>query len=151
MILEKEIEIRPLDLTTDLTGLIPLHLSINGEDSEEGVVNFYRNYDGNVWMAHLETTIVGFIALSKCLWNRISIVEEMAVGVVFQNRGIGKQLLNFVIQKAENRGDRFVTVQTATWNKRGIRFYERERFSQKTIFEQYFGDDTDMIWLERKL
>lgn len=143
--------IKPLHLPTDSNELVRLHLSINGEDTDENVIQFYLEYGGDVWVVHFEGKIIGFSALSKCLWNNISIIEGMAIDKKFQNRGFGKNLLDFVVKHAKHRGDRFITVQTATWNKKGIKFYEREGFVSKIVFEKYFGNEIDMVWLEMKL
>ena len=143
--------IRPLNIATDSADLIRLHLSINPDELESEILDFYKNYAGDVFVLENEQKIVGFIALSKCLWNKISIIEEIAVNEEFRNRGFGKELLDFVLEKSKQRGDRFITVQTATWNTDGIRFYERGGFTQKATFSQYFGEDIDMIWLDIKL
>ena len=145
------ISVELLNLSDDLIDLIRLHKSINGEDSDENIKFYYQNYSCKVYMLHYDNKIIGFSALSNHLWNQVSIIEQMAIDESFQSKGFGKELLHFVIAKAKERGDRFITVQTATWNTKGIKFYEREGFKSKGVFEKYFGNDVDMIWLDMRL
>jgi ribosomal protein S18 acetylase RimI-like enzyme len=145
------ISIKPLNIKTDLNALTRLHLSINGEDNDAHIESFYQNYNGDVYMFHYENNIIGFSALSNCLWDKVSIIEEMAIDSNYQNQGFGKILLNFIIEKSKTRGDRFITVQTATWNKRAIKFYEREGFTSQTVLSKYYGDKYDLVWLDMKI
>jgi len=149
--MKKILVIKQLNLADDLIDLIRLHKSINSEDSVEKIKSHYQNYCGKVYMLHYDNKIIGFSALSNHLWNQVSIIEQMAIDRDFQGKGFGKELLYFVISNAEERGDRFITVQTATWNTKGIKFYEREGFKSKVVFEKYFGNNVDMIWLEMRL
>ncbi len=119
--------------------------------SKREVESFFQDYNGDVFILFANDEMVGFSAISKPLWNRVSIIEEMAVDEKYQSKSYGKYLISYLIDFAQKRGDRFVTVQTTTWNIRGLAFYLREGFTKTGEFKQYYGDDTDMVWLERKL
>ena len=146
-----KITIKQLCISENLTDLIQLHKVINGEDSDENIKNYYENYCGKVYVLNYKNKMIGFLALSNQLWNQVSIIEQMSIDEKYQGKGYGKEFIRFIVLKAKERNDRFITVQTATWNSKGIKFYIREGFKQKTVFKDYFGDNVDMTWLEMRL
>ena len=65
-----------------------------------------------VWVAEHEQTIVGFIAYTLDLTERVGEVYMLAVHPDYQNRGIGTELNNFVLTKMKESGMQLAVVAT---------------------------------------
>ncbi len=66
----------------------------------------------HVWVAELEGKVAGFIAYSLNMAEKTGEVELLAVDPQFQNREIGTQLNNFVLQKMKESGIKLAEVGT---------------------------------------
>lgn len=95
--------------------------------------------------------LVGFCAATHPYWNNIAMIDYLVVSSTYRNKGIGHQLITAVETSLQEYDIRFSCVQTAAWNKAGIRFYERFGYSRLAILPDYFGDKNDAIWLSRSL
>jgi GNAT superfamily N-acetyltransferase len=65
-----------------------------------------------VWVADQERTIVGFIAYTLSLAERVGEVYLLAVHPAYQNRGIGTDLNNFALGQFKDRGMQLAVVGT---------------------------------------
>ncbi|MBL7033148.1 MAG: GNAT family N-acetyltransferase [Candidatus Delongbacteria bacterium] len=117
-------------------------------------------------------TIIGFGAATYPYWNNIAIIDYLVVKPEWRSRGVGAELiaeLERALSQVEHQpsitravsqtecapnrmlGIRIVTVQTVTWNEAGIRFYERQGYTQRVVLPSYYGADNDLVWLDRTL
>lgn len=95
--------------------------------------------------------IIGFCAATHPYWNAVAIIDYIVVAPGVRRQGVGRQLITAVVDALRDAGTRIVTVQTASWNKDGIRFYEREGFVVRAQLPEYFGAGNDMVWLDQRL
>ena len=65
-----------------------------------------------VWVAELDGIIVGFIAYKVDIEDKTGEVELLAVHPDYQNRGIGTELNNFVLEKMKESGMKLAVVGT---------------------------------------
>ena len=69
-----------------------------------------ENY--TVWVAEHEQTIVGFIAYTLSLTERVGEVYLLAVHPAYQNHGIGTELNNFALRKFKDHRMQLAVVGT---------------------------------------
>lgn len=143
--------IRSARLSEDLDQLFALNSILSPDEDRSYFLNEIETLKGLVLVAEEQGRIFGFISLSYPFWNQIGLILHLVVSEDLRSKGIGRSLINAVLDEAKQRKLRFVTVRTASWNERAIRFYERCGFSQKARFEDYFGDGNTMIWLQRDI
>lgn len=145
------VTIRNANLEADLPFLADLDRHLNGWREPEAVLREYREYRGRIYVAELGGRVLGLISLSPLLWDRVAMIDHLAVEEGWRRRGIGKTLVEHLFRKAVEASVRFLTVQTARWNKEAIAFYGVMGFSVRGIFPEYVGDGNDMVWLERDM
>jgi ribosomal protein S18 acetylase RimI-like enzyme len=95
--------------------------------------------------------IIGFCTASFPYWNGVAIMDYLVVKPEWRNNGVGAELVTEVEQELRHAGIRIVTVQTVAWNEAGIRFYERQEYTRRVVFRDYFGESNHMVWLDRSL
>jgi len=95
--------------------------------------------------------IIGFCAASFPYWDGVAIMDYLIVKPDWRNQGIGAELVVEVERELKLAGIRIVTVQTVAWNEAGIRFYERQEYTRRVVFRNYFGESNHMVWLDRSL
>ncbi|MCK4632033.1 MAG: GNAT family N-acetyltransferase [candidate division Zixibacteria bacterium] len=142
---------RRLNLPADLPAIIRLDTYLNGERLPSNIEKEYSDYDGDIFIGEIDSKIVGLVSLSTDRWDRVAIIDHLAVDENYRGKELGSELLSCVTKTAINRGTRILCVQTATWNNDAIRFYRRHGFAERGVFPDYIGDGNDMIWLDKKL
>lgn len=111
------------------------------------------NPDSHFYFARLDDQITGYIKLNtytaqtefqdpKCLE-----IERIYVAAKFQNRQIGKELLQFAINKAAENNCEYIWLGVWDANDKAIRFYERHGFQIFGSHEFMLGNDkqTDLL------
>jgi len=99
----------PVEFLSCLPENLPLH-------SKEFYERAVRN--NGAWLAELDSKIVGFICLEKIEDESSIHISEFAVDYNYQRKGIGSQLLGFVINLAENENKdlTLTTFSNVPWN-----------------------------------
>ncbi|MCK4903528.1 MAG: GNAT family N-acetyltransferase [Candidatus Marinimicrobia bacterium] len=69
----------------------------------------------------------------------------------YRNQKIGTKLIKITEDELRNAGIRIITVQTATWNEDGIRFYKKLGYNECGVFPAYFGKNNNLIWFDKYL
>ena len=98
-----------------------------------------------------EGDIIAFCAVTHPYWNKIAIIDYLVVKPEWRNQGVGGQLHDALESKLKEANVRIATVQTASWNAAGIRFYERLGYQLRFTLPGYYGENNDMVWLDRSL
>ena len=149
--MQENINIRYFEMEQDFDKVFLLDRYINGERSREEVYQEIRNYSGDIYIAEINKNIAGFVSLSHSFWNKVAMIDHLAVDENYRKQGIGKLLVHHVLKEAQKWNIRYVCVQTALWNIGAIDFYKRMGFCLRGIFPEYIGDGNDMVWLDKDI
>ncbi|OZS42294.1 GNAT family N-acetyltransferase [Photobacterium sanguinicancri] len=116
----------PVEFLSCLPENLPLH-------SKEFYEQAVRN--NGAWLAELDSKIVGFICLDNIEEESSIHISEFAVDYNYQRKGIGNQLLGFVINFAENENKdlTLTTFSNVPWN---ANYYRKLGFLTLNVNEQ---------------
>lgn len=127
------------------------------DEIENKFPNVYNNgsilleYENNPFMKIvvylIDDKVVGFINYYE-IYDRIEIANFNVLDY-FQNKGIGTCLINFVIDKY-NEKCRNITLEVRKDNKNAINLYKKVGFVEKAIRKNYYND-VDGILMEKEL
>jgi ribosomal protein S18 acetylase RimI-like enzyme len=149
--LVKGLKIRKADLGSDIRDIAELDRHLNGRRSLGVVRKEYEAYSGVIYVAEIGNQVVGLASLSPPYWNHVHMMDHLAVRTAFRGKGIGKGLVEYVVRQAKRKRCRILAVQTATWNKEAVGFYQSLGFSTRAVFPEYIGEENDMVWLDKRL
>jgi ribosomal protein S18 acetylase RimI-like enzyme len=119
-------------LAEDCQGLWPLLLLA---DPDKEIVKEYID-SCSIYVAKSNDQIVGLLALSNESAEECEI-KNIAVSPVFQNQGIGRQLLNHA-KLIANQSNMRLKICTANTSKHQLSLYESVGFTISTILKGYF-------------
>ena len=85
------------------------------------------SYD-HVLVAEVDHRVVGLAAITLETWNRRAIVEHFYVALGVRGQGVGRRLMERVVELAQAAAMRCVWLETQTINYGAIQFYERLGF-----------------------
>jgi [ribosomal protein S18]-alanine N-acetyltransferase len=95
-------------------------------------------------------TIVGFI-LSAIVADELSI-HSLATFPQFQRRGIGRRLLESVVDRARARGARHAYLEVRSKNTSAIGLYEKLGFGTLSVRKKYYsGDQDDALIMHKQM
>jgi ribosomal protein S18 acetylase RimI-like enzyme len=77
----------------------------------------------------LDGEIVGFAAWKHEVWNRRTVLWHLYVEANLRGRGVGRELVARVIERARDAGMRAVWLETSSVNYPAIAFYRRLGFT----------------------
>ncbi len=111
---------------------------------------------GHTFGAFIEDTCIGLALSEVHAWNASLWVQEFHIAAAYQGQGIGRRLMQRVIQHAQELGLRCVVCETQTTNVPAIRFYRALGFVLDGVdFSYYTNQDQEhqeiAIFLKRKL
>lgn len=78
-------------------------------------------------------------------------ITNIAVDPVFRGRGVGKQILNELINRAAGRGVKQMTLEVRPSNHIACRLYRKFGFVEKGVRRRYYQDNNEdaiIMWLE---
>lgn len=81
------------------------------------------------FVAEFDAEIVGFVAWTHEAWNRRTTLWHLYIAAHYRGRGIGRELVARVIDRARNAGMRAVWLETSSVNAPAIAFYRRLGFT----------------------
>lgn len=93
--------------------------------------------DGSLYSARWEDTTVGVFVLCAVDETKIEL-KNIAVAPEWQGKGVGKVLLEKVIETARSLGHKTLEVGTGNSSLRQIGFYQRGGFRMDRIAKNYF-------------
>ncbi len=90
-----------------------------------------------VVVAEADAHLIGIAALKVEAWNRRAIIWHFYIAPAYRRRGVGRILIDSVIEAAQARDVRCLWLETQTINYSAIQFYKRVGF-------QWCGLDTSL-------
>lgn len=102
----------------------PLHKDYRLADELDGLPDFEQ-----VIVAERDASIVGVAALRFEAWNRRAILWHLYVAPAERGQGVGRALVDRVIEAARRQAARCVWLETQNINYDAIQFYERVGFA----------------------
>jgi ribosomal protein S18 acetylase RimI-like enzyme len=85
--------------------------------------------------------IVGIVLAEAQQWNRSLWVWEFHVAPSHQGKGIGRQLMERLVESAKAAGLRIIVCETQSTNVPAIRFYRRMGFTVEGIDLSYYSNE----------
>jgi ribosomal protein S18 acetylase RimI-like enzyme len=85
--------------------------------------------------------IVGIVLADAQNWNRSLWVWEFHVAPSYQGQGIGRQLMERLVERANTAGLRIIVCETQSTNVPAIRFYRRVGFNIEGIDLSYYSNE----------
>ena len=116
--------------------------------SEGSIAREYKNNPYNRILVYLiDEKVVGFINYYDII-DRIEIANFNVLDY-FQNKGIGSQLIDYVINKYQDKYQN-ITLELRSDNEKAIYLYKKKGFVEKAIRKNYYND-VDGILMEKEL
>jgi ribosomal-protein-alanine N-acetyltransferase len=92
--------------------------------------------------------VVGWAGL--CDYPDEALVQTLAVAPAVQGRGVGAQLLVALLEEAERRGQRTVSLEVRSDNAPAQRLYGRHGFTRTAVRRGYYAGGVDALVLTRR-
>jgi ribosomal protein S18 acetylase RimI-like enzyme len=125
--------------------LTPLATPYTGSAStfDQETLAFYARSAQTGWTfgAYDDDTCIGVIIAELQSWNKIVMVWEFHVAEMYRRQGIGRQLMNRVLTRAQQAGMRSVVCETQTTNTGAIRAYRRLGFRLEAVDISLYSND----------
>lgn len=113
------------------------------------IINDFKNNPYTKYLVYLiDSKAVGFLNYYE-IYDRIEIVN-FNVLQFFQNKQIGSKLLNKLINIAENKKIKNITLEVRNDNQKAIYLYKKYGFKNVSIRKKYYND-VDGILMEKEL
>lgn len=124
-------------------------VSILGRDINSDYV-FSMNEVGKCFVYEFENEVVGFAVVD--LFEDRSELIDIAVALAHRNKGIGKKLVEKVINESKNNGCKSITLEVKCNNDFAITLYKNSGFKLKNIRKKYYSNGTvDAYLMYREL
>ena len=92
--------------------------------------------------------VVGYAGL--CDYPDEAFVQTMAVAPQAQGTGLGARLLEDLLQEAQRRRQRVVSLEVRADNERAQRLYERHGFTRTGVRRGYYPGGVDAVLMTRR-
>lgn len=110
------------------------------------LLNLYETYPDTFFVAEENSAVVGYV-ISRMV-NTSGHVLAIAVDPKHRNRGIGRALMNVVIEKLREFGLEDIYLEVRISNTAAINFYKKLGFEEKGIIRSYYSDGEDAVILK---
>jgi ribosomal protein S18 acetylase RimI-like enzyme len=128
------------------------------ERSDEEEERRYQQFasEGYSLGAYDGSQLVGLALTEPRKWNRSLFVWEFHVAESYRRRGIGRQLMEAVVEKARQAGFRIVGLETQSTNLPAITFYRAVGFEIDALDLSFYTNTDSVdgevaIFMKRKL
>ena len=102
-----------------------------------------------VYLAALESEIVGFVYVQFHEWNRLAQIQGLAVDPRYHRQGIASMLMERAERFAKEKKARGMYVDTPTLNQRGRSFYESVGYRYGYEMPRYYEDELDGVTYQK--
>lgn len=136
-------------LFREYAALINIDLTFQKFEEELSTINkMYAPPTGGIILCKADEIFVGCIAIRK-IADSICELKRMYVSPFFQNRGIGKELLEKALQLAIDYNYKFIRLDTLNHMISAIHLYKHYGFYE--IEPYYFNPNTTAVFFEKRL
>jgi [ribosomal protein S18]-alanine N-acetyltransferase len=128
----------------DLPAILTIaHASFPLPWKEEAFRSELRNPCSQLWVAEEGTHIIGY----ACAWFVQDEGQIVNVAVLPQYRryGVGKALIQYLIQEARIRGVRTLSLEVRKSNHAAVELYKAFGFQVVTVRKRYYENDEDAL------
>jgi len=128
------------------------HLSEQSEGREMNEVQRtpLRSAPPSSEVADLAGKVAGYI-LGYVKPNKSGSIKTLAVDSNFRRRGIGRKLVNFIIQRLKEKSVKEVFLHTRRKNRAASSFYKKLGFRIIKIVKKYYRNGDDAYLMKREL
>ena len=120
------------------------------EKYREHIVAELRNNPDLSFVATVEGKVVGYVQAEVCD-NEEALLEDIAVAKEWQERGVGKRLLNKEVVVLRQKGAQLLLAEVHHKCASAIPFYYKHDFRISGFSQDYFGIGHDAVILKRIL
>ena len=98
-----------------------------------------ENPVNNIFVAKINDKIIGIgtIVCYNKLGGKVCVIEDVVVSENYRKKGIGRELVNFLLKKAKDYGANFVDVNTRRSDAKD--FYAKLGFKEKGIERAFYA------------
>jgi len=107
---------------------------------------FNKNSNQIIWITEIKQKIVGFLIEQRCD-DEINLLN-VAIDKSFQNRGLGKKLIGYLLRIIPNNSSVFLEVNKSNLIARKI--YSNLNFRNIDIRKSYYNDGGDALIMKYK-
>ncbi|MEM2178692.1 MAG: ribosomal protein S18-alanine N-acetyltransferase [Candidatus Methanomethylicaceae archaeon] len=112
-------------------------------------VGYLIKYSDGFLIAKINDHIVGYII--GIIEKNIGTIVSIAVKKDYRKKGIGKKLLDSIIEYFKSRNVSLVNLQVRIDNYEAISFYEKNGFKKIKVLKNYYSDGCDAFLMEKKV
>ncbi|MEM2633527.1 MAG: ribosomal protein S18-alanine N-acetyltransferase, partial [Nitrososphaerota archaeon] len=112
-------------------------------------VGYLIKYSDGFLIAKINDHIVGYII--GIIEKNIGTIVSIAVKKDYRKKGIGKKLLDSIIEYFKSRNVSLVNLQVRIDNYEAISFYEKNGFKKVKVLKNYYSDGCDAFLMEKKV
>jgi ribosomal-protein-alanine N-acetyltransferase len=112
-------------------------------------LNFLLKEPNGFLIAKMNDQIVGYII--GIIEKNIGTIVSIAVKKDYRRKGIGKKLLDCIIEYFKSKNISIINLQVRIDNYEAISFYENNGFKKVKILKNYYGDGCDAFLMEKKI
>lgn len=102
---------------------------------------YIHDDEGEVYVAKIDGAIAGFISMKHQELNALTCVYTLVVGKAHQGQGLGKALLELAVQRAKEKKNRGVFLDTTDNNTPARGFYKAVGFHEAYTMPYYYTDE----------
>ncbi|OIP57161.1 MAG: GNAT family N-acetyltransferase [Candidatus Levybacteria bacterium CG_4_10_14_0_2_um_filter_36_16] len=119
----------------EITDIIPWNLLLLADPSRENVQKYIDH--GEIFLAYKDTVLVGEYVLTKEANDTVEL-KNLAVDEQYQNKGIGKKLVEDVIERLKKQNAKRVEVGTGNSSLSQLSLYQKCGFRIIGIDKDFF-------------
>lgn len=112
------------------------------------LINLYDLYPDGFFVAEKDGIVIGY-AISRVIDTRGHVLA-IAIAPEYRLQGIGKALMNRVIQHFLDNGIKSVWLEVRASNRGALMFYKKLGFYEVRVMKGYYSDKEDAVVLEKR-
>jgi len=135
---------------SDFPSVIDIERRVFNEHDPYLYMQFYETCSEGFMLAEINGIVVGYVVGFQTS-RKTGRIFSLAVLPEYQNRGIGSNLLEEIINYLRQRGAFEVILEVRVSNIKAKRFYERHGFYQVRVLKRYYNDGEDAYLMRLSL